>query len=85
MGSEACFSPSSLTLLGVIGGVIQSVVVALFYLAVRAKDDAIKDARETRDRALEINEQMIPPLERQAKATTATARVVRRSQGRGRD
>ena len=84
MGSEACFSPASLTLLVGISGIIQAVVVTLFWLAIRAKDDAIKDARDTRDRALEINEQMIPPLERQARATTATARVVRRTQGRGR-
>lgn len=56
---------------------IQAVVVTLFYLAIRSKDDAIKDARETRDRALEINEQMIPPLERTARVTARAARAAR--------
>lgn len=80
---ETCFSPSALVLLGTIGGVIQAVIVTLFWLAIRSKDDAIRDARETRDRALEINEQMIPPLERQAKATATAARAVRRARGDG--
>lgn len=80
MGQETCFSPSALVLLGVIGGVIQAIVATLFWLAIRSKDDAIKDARDQRDRALDINEQMIPPLERAARAT---ARVTRAVRGRG--
>ena len=71
---ETCFSPSALVLLGTIGGVIQAVIVTLFWLAIRSKDDAIKDARETRDRALEINEQMIPQLEHSARVARAVAR-----------
>lgn len=65
-------------LLGTIGGVIQVVIVTLFWLGIRAKDDAIRDARMLRDQALEINERLIPPLERQA---AVTERAVR---GRGR-
>jgi nitrogen fixation-related uncharacterized protein len=67
---DACFSPASLALLVAIGGVLQGVIVTLFWLAIRSKDDSIKDARELRDRALDINEQMIPPMERQADAVT---------------
>lgn len=67
--SDACFSPVSLALLGTIGAVLQAVIVTLFWLAIRAKDDSIKDARDLRDRALDINEQMIPPMERQAEIT----------------
>lgn len=81
MGSETCFSGPALTLLAAIGGVIQAVIVTLFWLAIRAKDDAIKDARESRDRALEINEQMIPPLERTARAAAGVTRAVRRGKG----
>lgn len=62
--SEACFSPGSLALLGLIGGVLQGVIVTLFWLAIRSKDDAIRDARELRDRAIEINEQAIVASER---------------------
>jgi hypothetical protein len=58
-----------LGLLGVLGGIVQAVIVTLFWLAIRSKDDAIRDARESRDRAVEINERMIPPLERQVNIT----------------
>lgn len=80
MDLETCFSGQALVLLGTIGGVIQTVVVALFWLGIRSKDDAIKDARAQRDRALDINEQMIPPLERQARVAD---RVTRGTRGRG--
>lgn len=63
------------------GGIIQAVIVTLFWLAIRSKDDAIRDAREQRDRALDINEQMIPPLERQVRVA---ARVARDTRGRSR-
>jgi nitrogen fixation-related uncharacterized protein len=63
--ADACFSGPSLTLLGVIAGVIQAVIVTLFWLAIRAKDDSIRDARELRDRALELNERAITAGERQ--------------------
>lgn len=76
---ETCFSPSSLGLLGVMGGIVQAVIVTLFWLAVRSKDDAIRDARESRDRAVEINERMIPPLERQADVAT---RITSRRRGK---
>lgn len=72
---EACFSPSSLALLAIIGGALQAVIVTLFWLAIRAKDDSIKDARDLRDRALDINDQLSRNGERQAEAVT---RVVRR-------
>lgn len=81
MGSETCFSPSALILLGTIGGVIQVVIVTLFWLGIRAKDDAIRDARQQRDRALDINEQMIPPLEQ---GVAVAARATRPRTGRGR-
>lgn len=63
--ADTCFSGPSLTLLGIIAGVIQAVVVTLFWLAIRAKDDSIRDAREIRDRALDLNEQQINVGERQ--------------------
>lgn len=56
---DACFSPASLALLVAIGGVLQTVIVTLFWLAIRSKDDSIRDARELRDRALDINERAI--------------------------
>lgn len=63
--SEACFSPASLALLAVIGGALQAAIVGLFWLAIRAKDDAITDARSLRDRALDVNERAITASERQ--------------------
>lgn len=63
---EACFSPPSLALLGGIWLVIQAAIVALFWIGIRAKDDSIKDARELRDRALDINERALEASERQA-------------------
>ena len=60
-----CFSPASLALLGSIWLLLQGVIVTLFWLAIRAKEDSIKDAREIRDRALEINEQALSVGERQ--------------------
>lgn len=56
---DACFSPASLALLAVIGAALQAAIVGLFWLGIRAKDDAIKDARELRDRALDVNERAI--------------------------
>lgn len=63
--SEACFSPASLALLAAIGGILQVVIVTLFWLAIRSKDDSIKDARELRDRAIDINERALQAGERQ--------------------
>lgn len=61
---DACFSPASLALLVAIGGILQTVIVTLFWLAIRAKEDSIRDARGLRDRALEINEQALRTGER---------------------
>lgn len=61
---DACFSPASLALLAAIGGVLQAVIVALFWIGIRAKEDSIKDARELRDRALDVNERAIGVGER---------------------
>jgi uncharacterized membrane protein YciS (DUF1049 family) len=63
---EACFSPASLALLAIVGGALQAAIVGLFWLAIRSKDDSIKDARDLRDRALDINERTIETGERQA-------------------
>lgn len=63
---DACFSPVSIALLATIGGILQTVIVTLFWLAIRSKDDSIKDARQLRDRAIEINEEAIRIGERQA-------------------
>jgi hypothetical protein len=57
--NETCFSPSSLALLGAIWLVIQAAIVGLFWIGIRAYQDSIRDARELRDRALDINEQAI--------------------------
>lgn len=61
---DACFSPASLALLVAIGGILQTVIVTLFWLGIRSKDDSIMDARALRDRALEINEQALRTGER---------------------
>lgn len=63
--SDVCFSPAALALLVAIGGVLQTVVVTLFWLFIRSQQDATRDARQLRDQAIRINEQMIQPLERQ--------------------
>lgn len=57
--TETCFTGSAMALLALIGGVIQSVIVALFWLGVRWQQDALQDARKTRDRALDVNEEAI--------------------------
>lgn len=56
---DACFSPQSLALLAVIGAALQSAILGLFWIVIRSKDDATRDAREMRDRALDINERAI--------------------------
>jgi uncharacterized membrane protein len=48
---DVCFSGSALTLLGAMWLVIQAAIVALFWVAVRAFQDSIRDARSERDRA----------------------------------
>jgi len=63
---EACFSPASIALLVAIGGVLQTVIVTLFWLAIRAKEDSIRDARNLRNWALEVNDRAIEATERQA-------------------
>lgn len=72
--SDACFSPASLALLGAIWVVLQGVIVTLFWLAVRSKDDSIKDARDLRDKALELNEAALRTAERQADQVGAVLR-----------
>lgn len=72
--SDACFSPQSLALLAVIGGALQAAILGLFWMGIRAKDDAIKDARELRDRALDINERAIQASERQVDVVDRVAR-----------
>lgn len=67
--ADACFSPASLALLAVIGGALQTVIVTLFWLVIRSKDDSVKDARDLRDRALDVNERAISTGERQADTT----------------
>jgi hypothetical protein len=62
---EACFSPASLALLAAIWLVIQAAIVALFWIGIRAYQDSIRDARELRDRALDINERALQAGERQ--------------------
>lgn len=68
---DVCFSPPSLALLVTIGGLLQTVIVTLFWLAIRSKDDSIKDARELRDRALDINETLTRSGERQVEQVGA--------------
>lgn len=63
-----------MALLGAIWLVLQGVIVTLFWLAVRSKDDSIKDARELRDRAIELNETAIRTAERQADQVGAALR-----------
>lgn len=70
--ADACFSPSSLALLAIIGGALQAAIIGLFWMGIRAKDDSIRDARELRDRALDVNERAILSGERQADAVTRT-------------
>lgn len=48
---DACFSPASLALLGIIGGVLQAAIMGLFWALIRSKDDSIREARSERDRA----------------------------------
>lgn len=62
---EACFSPASIALLVAIGGLLQTVIVTLFWLAIRAKEDSIKDARDLRNWALEVNDRALQAGERQ--------------------
>lgn len=62
---EACFSPVSLALLGAIWVVLQAAILGLYWIGIRAKDDSIKDARDLRDRALDINERVLQTGERQ--------------------
>jgi hypothetical protein len=80
--ADTCFSGASLVLLGVIGGVLQMVIVTLFWLAIRSKDDSIKDARDLRDRALEVNEIAIRAGAQQAEQVGQV--LPRRAGGRGR-
>lgn len=81
--SDACFSPVSLALLATIGGILQAVIVTLFWLAIRSKDDSIRDARMLRDQALELNETALRAAERQVDVVERA--VTRRpTQGRGR-
>lgn len=68
--SDICFSPSQVALLVGIGGVLQGVIATLFWLAIRSKEDSIKDAREVRDRALDLNERTIVNSERQAEVVS---------------
>ncbi len=68
--SDVCFSPAQLGLLVAIGGVLQTVIVTLFWLAIRSRDDSIKDAREVRDRALDLNERTIVNSERQTEVVS---------------
>lgn len=63
-----------MALLGAIWLVLQGVIVTLFWLAVRSKDDSIKDARELRDRAIELNETAIRTAERQVDQVGAALR-----------
>lgn len=49
--SDACFSPASLALLATIGGILQAVIVTLFYGWVRSLEQRVKDAQAERDRA----------------------------------
>lgn len=77
--NDACFSPASLALLATIGGILQAVIVTLFWLVIRSKDDSIKDAREARDQALELNESVIRTAERQADQVAAVLRPRKRS------
>jgi hypothetical protein len=72
---DICFTPAQLALVAALGGILQTVIVTLFWLVIRSKDDSLKDARELRDRALDINEQQIQVGEKQ---TRAVARAVTR-------
>lgn len=74
--SDVCFSPGAIVLLGSIGGVLQAVIVALFWGWIRSLQDSIREAREERDRAatnlessLQLGQRLAPPTPR---------RVVRR-------
>lgn len=62
---DVCFSPGALGLLASIWIVLQGVIATLFWLAIRALQDSTRDAREVRDRALDLNEQQIPITEKQ--------------------
>jgi hypothetical protein len=79
-----CFSPASLALLGTIGGVLQVVIVTLFYGWIRSlerrvidaqldRDHAVEDARGERDRAADNLERALNIGE-----TTAGLRAPRR-------
>jgi hypothetical protein len=59
LGSEVCFSPGALTLLGVIGAALQATIVALFWGWIRSLEDSIREARAERDRALDGWEQTV--------------------------
>lgn len=72
--ADACFSPSSLALLAAIGGVLQGVIVTLFWLVIRSKDDSIKDARELRNQALDINDEILRANERQVNVVERAVR-----------
>lgn len=59
--------------------ILQGVIVTLFWLVIRSKEDSIKDAREARDQALELNEIALRTGERQAEQVTQVLRPRRKS------
>jgi hypothetical protein len=78
---DACFSPASIGLLTIIGGMIQAAMLGLYWIGIRAKDDSIRDARELRDRVLDTNDTLARAGEVQAQQVGQV--IQGRASGRG--
>ena len=76
---NACISPGAFTLLGAIGVAVQAAIVGLFWVGIKALQAHIADAKEVRDRALELNEQLIQTNQQAVGAVGVAVRPQRRA------